>query len=41
MENTEVNLGLQPGEKMKISSNVQWSKLNNAIMKTVIGHSQP
>lgn len=41
MENTEVNLGLQPGEKMKISSNVQWSKLNNAIMKTVIGHLQP
>ncbi|CAK9007192.1 unnamed protein product [Durusdinium trenchii] len=35
--NNEVNLGLKPGEKMKISSNVQWSKLNNAIIKTVIG----
>ena len=33
----EVNLGLKPGEKPKQSSVVQWAKLNNAIMKTVIG----
>eukprot|EP00438_Fugacium_kawagutii_P034523 Skav213813 [mRNA] locus=scaffold1987:461341:468006:- [translate_table: standard] len=44
--NNEVNLGLKPGEKMKTTSNLQWnlgscwrgwSKLNNAIMRTVIG----
>lgn len=35
--NNEVNLGLKPGEKMKTASNLQWSKLNNAIIKTVIG----
>ena len=28
---------LKPGEKMKVNSNLQWNKLNNAIMKTVIG----
>eukprot|EP00434_Breviolum_minutum_P041825 symbB.v1.2.037210.t1/scaffold5432.1/size27254/2 len=34
--NTEVNLGLKPGEKMKNTSSIQWNKLNNAVMKTVI-----
>ncbi|CAJ1335938.1 unnamed protein product, partial [Effrenium voratum] len=35
--NNEVNLGLKPGEKMKSATVIQWAKLNNAIMKTVIG----
>ena len=41
MANNEVNLGLKPGEKMKVTSNLQWSKLNNAIIKTVIGITAP